>query len=58
VPKTKTSQTADFRARRDIVYAKVVSEMRKRSSKQVFATLVDAGIYTRNGRLTKHYRPA
>ena len=59
VIRTKNSSpTNDFRSRRDTVYAKVVAEMRQRSPKQVFATLVEAGIYTKDGRLTKRYRPA
>lgn len=43
-------------AERAAVYSKVVRDMRRRSPKEVFATLVEAGIYRRDGRLTKPYR--
>jgi hypothetical protein len=53
----KPTTTQDFQSRRDAIYAEVVRDMRNRSAKQVFATLVEAGIYSKNGHLTKNYRP-
>jgi hypothetical protein len=53
----KPITTQDFQFRRDAIYAEVVRDMRNRGAKQVFATLVEAGIYLKNGRLTKNYRP-
>ena len=52
----KNAESSDFRTFRDSVYAKVIRDVRSRSSKEVFKTLVDAGIYTKAGRLTKPYR--
>lgn len=49
-------EAASFRVFRDAVYAKLVRQMRRRNSQQIFQSLVDAGIYTKAGRLTKPYR--
>jgi hypothetical protein len=37
-------------------HAKVMEDLRRRSPRQVFETLVEAGIYTPNGELTAPYR--
>jgi len=52
----KKQPAAGFQARRAKVYARVVRDMRSRTPKEVFATIMAAGIYTKSGRLTKPYR--
>ncbi len=37
------------------VFESVVSEVAAMSSDERFATMVSAGIYTKSGKLTKHY---
>ena len=55
---TKKRSAKAAHTNRKAIYAKVVRDIRSRSSKEVFETLIEAGIYQRNGRLTKHYRAA
>jgi len=35
---------------------RVLNELGKMSQKELFAIAVEAGIYTKSGKLTKHYR--
>lgn len=35
---------------------RALADMQRMSSKQIFALAVQAGIYTKDGKLTKHYR--
>jgi hypothetical protein len=37
------------------IHAKVLSNVKKMSTKQLFASLVATGIYTKEGKLTAHY---
>jgi hypothetical protein len=37
------------------VYERVVSKVAAMSSEERFATMVRSGIYTKSGKLTKHY---
>jgi len=37
-------------------HAKVMEDLRQRSPRQIFETVVEAGIYTPEGRLTAPYR--
>jgi hypothetical protein len=52
----KKSTASNFRARRERIYARVLKKISRKSSKEVFASLVEAGIYTKQGHLTKAYR--
>jgi roadblock/LC7 domain-containing protein len=37
------------------VHKKIMAKLKKMSSKEIFQTAVEAGIYTPDGKLTKHY---
>jgi len=46
--------------RRELVklYARAIKKIEGMSTEERFDSMVRAGIYTRNGKLTKQYRPA
>lgn len=55
--KTATKYAEPPRTRRELkqLYDGVIREMKAMSSKELFATMVEAGIYTKSGKLRKEY---
>lgn len=44
------------RSQRDAAYSRVIDKVNKSTPEQIFKRLVDVGIYTKNGRPTRHYQ--